>query len=147
LVTFNYTGTKRKVAHAKIVKAFLPKVFTREKKKLKNLSYIFCDDEYLLQINKQFLRHNYYTDIITFCLSGQGQPIEGEIYISTERVFENSRTYKVSYQEELKRVIIHGALHLCGYKDKMVNESMEMRKAEDMYLYIYKTAISRGTQK
>jgi probable rRNA maturation factor len=134
LVTFNYTGTNRKAKDAKKLKVFIQRIFVLEKQSLQSLTYIFCDDEYLLGINKRFLNHNYYTDIITFCLSTKGQPIEGEIYISTERVFENSKTYKVSFQKELERVMFHGALHLCGYKDKTLTQKKEMREKEDRYL-------------
>src|SRR5262249_42286938 len=100
------------------LKSFLASLFRREKKKLEGLTYIFCSDEYLLEINRQFLKHDYYTDIITFNLAESGQPVQGEIYISIDRVRENARQYNSSIKRELHRVIFHGALHLCGYKDK-----------------------------
>ena len=119
------------------LKAFLSTLFQKEKIKLAELQYIFCSDDRLLEINKQFLNHDYYTDIITFNLSGANQPINVEIYISVDRVRENARDFNSSVQMELHRVIIHGALHLCGYKDKTRKDQAEMRKMEDKYLRLY----------
>jgi probable rRNA maturation factor len=119
------------------LKTFLPTVFRQHKKQLSNLTYIFCSDDYLLAINKAHLQHNFYTDIITFNLSETPKQIIGEIYISTDRVRENAASLGVSIKEELHRVIFHGALHLCGYKDKSARHLKEMRAAEDRYLKIY----------
>jgi len=120
------------------LKIFIKKLFRKEKKKLGDLTYIFCSDEYLLQINKSHLKHNYYTDIITFDLSpALAGTITGEIYISTDRVRDNAANLGVTIKEELHRVIFHGALHLCGYKDKTPNEEKQMRFAEDRYLNAY----------
>jgi probable rRNA maturation factor len=101
------------------------------------LNYIFCTDEYLLQVNRDFLQHDYYTDIITFDLSDTSKRVSGEIYISVDRVKDNALTQGVSFTEELHRVIFHGALHLCGYKDKKPAEVKAMRSAEDKYLELY----------
>jgi probable rRNA maturation factor len=119
------------------LKAFLRLLFQKEKVKLSDLQYIFCSDDRLLEINKQFLNHDYYTDIITFTLSGANQPINAEIYISVDRVRENAREFNSSVQKELHRVIFHGALHLCGYKDKTRKDELEMRKLEDKHLRLY----------
>lgn len=119
------------------LKQFIYTIFKGEKMSLANLTYIFCSDDYLLEINKSHLQHNYYTDIITFDLSDTPSKITGEIYISTDRVRDNATTLEVSIKEELHRVIFHGALHLCGYKDKTVNHAKEMRAAEDKYLNAY----------
>lgn len=119
------------------LKTFLTSLFTREKKKLEGLTYIFCSDEYLLEINRQFLQHDYYTDIITFNLAERGQPIQGEVYISIDRVRDNAQQYHSSIKRELHRVIFHGALHLCGYKDKKKGEEVTMRKMEEKYLNLY----------
>jgi probable rRNA maturation factor len=119
------------------LKLFLQQIFKREKRKLANLSYIFCSDEYLLNINKTHLNHNYYTDIITFDLSENPSAISGEIYISTDRVRDNATTLGVSIREELHRVIFHGALHLCGYKDETQKDEKEMRAAENRLLDKY----------
>lgn len=122
----NRTALKRFIAH----------IFKREKKKLGSLNYIFCSDKRLLEINRQFLRHDYYTDIITFDLSS-GLAIEGEIYISIDRVRQNARAESVSFTGELHRVIFHGALHLCGYKDKTRQDVALMRQMEDKYLKLF----------
>ena len=98
---------------------------------------IFCTDEYLLDINRRFLQHDYYTDIITFNLSGNPKTIEGEIYISVDRINENASSNGVSKKEELHRVIFHGVLHLCGYKDKLQEEKAKMTSAENRHLKMY----------
>jgi rRNA maturation RNase YbeY len=116
------------------VKSFIVSLFKKEKTKLSEINYIFCSDEMLLQINQDFLQHNYYTDIITFGLNEPGEPIEAEIYVSIDRVKDNAAQLKISYQEEMKRVLFHGALHLCGYKDKKKSEITLMRQKEDQYL-------------
>lgn len=104
-----------------------------EGKHIGALNYIFCDDEYLHKINVEFLNHDTYTDIITFdyCV---GDEIISDIYISIERVKENAKQYSDSFEEELHRVIIHGLLHLCGYKDKTEEEEAIMREKENYYL-------------
>ena len=101
------------------------------------LIIFFCTDQYLLDINKRFLKHDYFTDIITFNLADPNGKIEGEIYISVDRVRENSKKMQVSLREELHRVIFHGALHLCGYGDKGDKEKKKMTTAEDRYLRLY----------
>lgn len=119
------------------LKSFLPSIFKKEKRQLAELQYIFCSDDYLLAINKQYLDHDYYTDIITFDLSEPDQPINAEIYISVDRVRDNARSFGTSLRKELHRVIFHGALHLCGYRDKNSKEEQLMRKMEDQYLGFY----------
>lgn len=94
------------------------------------ISYLFCDDDYLLEINKQYLDHDTLTDIITFDYT-YGKTVSADILISLERVDENARAFDVSYQQELSRVMAHGVLHCIGFKDKTENESVEMRKAEE----------------
>ena len=123
------------------VKEVIRDLFRKEKTKLEQLRYIFCSDEYLLEINKQHLQHNYFTDIITFDLSEPGQGVTGEIYISIDRVKDNAHTYRVPFKDELLRVIFHGALHLCGYKDKSKKDETLMRKAEDKYLQYYSSKV------
>jgi probable rRNA maturation factor len=120
-----------------LVKEVIRDLFKKEKTKLEQLRYIFCSDKYLLQINKEHLNHNYYTDIITFDLSETPNATTGEIYISVDRVRDNAQNYEVFFKHELLRVIFHGALHLCGYKDKSSKEEQLMRKAEDKYLKYY----------
>jgi rRNA maturation RNase YbeY len=119
------------------LKEFIKGIFKKERQKLSGLTYIFCSDEYLLNINKTHLKHNYYTDIITFDLSEKPGEIIGEVYISIDRIRDNAATLGVSIKEELHRVIFHGALHLCGYKDKTQETQKEMRAAEDKCLVAY----------
>ena len=103
-----------------------------------SLNIIFCDDAYLLTINRQFLEHDFYTDIITFDLSSSlKDPIQGEIYISIERVKDNAKMLKVPCVKELHRVIFHGLLHLLGYKDKSPKDELEMRCMEETFLSAY----------
>jgi rRNA maturation RNase YbeY len=101
-----------------------------------DINFIFCSDEYLLKINKQFLNHDYYTDIITFDYSSDTL-LSGDLFISVERVLENSKIYKTVFQEELRRVMIHGILHLMGYKDSTNEESQKMREAENGALSLF----------
>jgi rRNA maturation RNase YbeY len=102
------------------------------------LNIIFCSDEYLLSINKQFLNHDYYTDIITFDLSESKRgPVTAELYISYDRVKDNARQMETTTTKELHRVVFHGLLHLLGYKDKTTKDQMEMRKMEDKLLAKY----------
>ena len=119
--------------------AFLDKLALKHRKKLKKVSftYIFCSDEALLEINQQFLNHDTYTDIITFDLSENDNELTGEIYISKDRVTENAKKFATAYEDELHRVIFHGALHLCGFKDKTKADSLEMRRQEDKCLKQY----------
>ena len=102
-----------------------------------NLSYIFCTDDYLLDINIRYLNHNTLTDIITFDLSETEHDVTGEIYVSVDRVRENAAKFGAAYSEELYRVIFHGALHLCGFKDKTRADAEEMRKQENECLSDY----------
>ena len=119
------------------LKAFIETLFKKEQQQLSHIHYVFCSDEFLLNINNTFLQHDYYTDIITFGLSEKGQPIEAEIYISIDRVKDNAKGLGIGYQQEMLRVIFHGALHLCGYKDKKKSEISTMRAKEDHYLQRY----------
>jgi rRNA maturation RNase YbeY len=119
------------------LKFFIETLFKKEKNKLQELNYIFCSDEYLLEINKQYLKHDFYTDIITFGLSEPNEPINAEIYISVDRVRENADQFKSTLKKEMHRVIFHGALHLCGYRDKKKEEEVLMRQMEDKYLSLY----------
>ena len=104
---------------------------------IESLNYVFCSDKYLLEINKQFLDHNYYTDIISFDLSEVSGQLIGEVYISVDRVKDNAKTHGASFTEELLRVIFHGALHFCGYKDKKPADVKKMRQMEDLWLSAY----------
>lgn len=150
----------------RLMKATLLEMFSKEKVPVETIDFILCNDEYLLQINQQFLQHDDLTDIITFDFSeSQGAsvhtsssggsqsgavgsrarkgaapasvPKQGEIYISVERVLDNAALLGVNREEELRRVMFHGCLHLCGYKDKLNEQKVIMRKMEDKYLRLY----------
>ena len=120
-----------------VLKKHIESIFRRENKELAQLNYIFCSDNELLKINRKYLGHDYYTDIITFDLSDSKTEISGEVYISVDRVKDNAKQLGESINTELARVIFHGALHLCGYRDKSKGEKSLMRKKEDEYLQHY----------
>ena len=166
-ITFHHADIKFSLRNRTALRKFIIKQITNHQSpitnSLINLSYIFCSDEYLLNINRQFLNHDYYTDIITFPLSEDKKHIEAEIYISIERVKENSEKFKVQNTKrkdksnpsplgegarradevvELHRVMFHGVLHLLGYKDKTKAQKAEMRKMEDKWLKNFNKAIS-----
>ncbi len=119
------------------LKKFIVRLFRAESRALESVNYIFVSDERLLEINRSYLQHDYYTDIITFDLAPPAMPVVGEIYISTERVRENASAHNTSLTEELHRVIFHGALHLCGYKDKSKGDKIRMTGKEDEWLRRY----------
>lgn len=136
-VTFS-SSFKTKTPPKKKLKLWLAAIAVSEKKRIKNLAYNFCSDEELLQINQGFLKHNTYTDIITFDYC-ENNTVIGEIYISTERVAENAQIHKTLFEDELLRVIAHGLLHLCGYKDKKPEHQKKMRSAENKAIKLFKT--------
>ncbi len=136
-VHFFFLATNINLRERTRLKRFIPAVFKQHGKTLESLNYIFCSDEYLLNINQQHLKHNYYTDIITFDLSTKATSTVGEIYISVDRVRDNAEIHRTTIKEELHRVIFHGALHLCGLKDKMPKDIRAMRIAEDACLQKY----------
>ena len=127
-----------------ILKTLLTDLFRKEGQQLAGLSIVFCSDDYLLELNRQFLQHDYYTDILTFLMSERGAPVEGELYISVDRVRDNARALGVPTLQELRRVIIHGALHLCGYKDKLKKDQALIRQKEDRYLQLLKKRMSHA---
>jgi len=109
----------------------------KEGRRIVSINYIFCSDEDLRKLNKEYLNHNYYTDILTFNLSTKSDSLIAEIFISVSRVKDNSVTLKQPFKSELHRVMIHGVLHLCGYMDKTKSQSIDMRKAENKWLSLY----------
>ncbi len=124
-----------KIALSNRTKDWLINLITNEQKKPGDINYIFCDDEYLLKVNQDFLQHDYYTDVITFDYV-KGKTIAGDIFVSLPRISENAETHSKDFNIELHRVLAHGILHLCGYKDKTEEEIQEMRNKEDYYLNI-----------
>ncbi len=132
-INFQFHEIKCTLRNRTLLRQKLLILFKSYRRTIDTINYIFCSDEYLREINKNSLQHDYYTDIITFDLS-EGNAIISDIYISVDRIRENAMTYKVNLQDELIRVISHGALHLCGLKDKSPSDIKLMRKAEDNFI-------------
>jgi probable rRNA maturation factor len=129
MINFNYE-TDFQLESEESYSAWIAQVILSENKKEGEINYIFCDDEYLHKINVEHLGHDNLTDIISFDYS-IGNEIHGDIFISTERVADNAIDFNVSFDEELKRVLVHGVLHYCGYKDKSDADEILMRSKED----------------
>ena len=136
-IFFNQADSKVTLANRVALKSFIEKRVKKEGYSIETLTYVFCSDKYLLKMNKDFLSHNYYTDIISFDLSETPGNLIGEVYISVDRVKDNAKTLGTSLKEELHRVIFHGALHFCGYKDKKPTDTKKMRQMEDLWLAAY----------
>lgn len=135
-VSFSTADVTVKLPQKRLLKQFIQFIISSEGRSLDALDIIFCSDEYLLSLNRQFLQHDYYTDILTFDLSNS-DAVLSEIYISTERVLENSRLHGVTFLDELTRIIFHGVLHLCGFGDKTAKEKNTMTLKENEYLEKY----------
>lgn len=136
-ISFNKADKSITLGNRVALKAFLEKQLKKEGIRIECLQYVFCSDKYLLDINKQFLNHDYYTDIISFDLSETKGALIGDIYISVDRVKENAKTMKTTQGNELLRVIFHGALHFCGHKDKKPADAKLMRSMEDKWIKAY----------
>jgi len=124
-----------RIENKRILYDWIEEVIKTEKRVASEVSIILCSDEYLLDMNKKFLEHDYYTDIITFDYT-EGKHVSGELYISIDRVKDNATEMKIGFKEELYRVIVHGVLHLCGYGDKTEKERKKMRRRENQKLKI-----------
>jgi len=131
-----HSETSFKITSKREYKRWITELVLSKGKKIGDIHYLFCDDEYLLNINQKFLQHDTYTDIITFDYSKEGV-ISGDILISIERVKENAETFKRPFEEELLRVLSHGILHLIGYKDKTEKEKKEMREEEEKAILLF----------
>ncbi len=143
-IFFHSTINSFRLLNKKKIRLVLESIFNNEGAHLESLNFVFCSDSYLLKINRDFLSHDFYTDIITFDLSEEASgAIIGEVYISVDMVKDNALTLDASFNEELLRVIFHGALHLCGYKDKKKNEIGEVREKEEQYLRVFKRQHSK----
>lgn len=136
MISFNNQNIKFKLNDKKLLKQWITNVVHSKNRRVGDLAFIFCSDDYLLQINKQYLNHDTLTDIITFDYSKENPslPISGDIYISIDRINDNARKFAVSEENELHRVIIHGVLHLLGYKDKTKAAKQEMTRQENACL-------------
>ena len=132
MINYNFE-TDFNLLNQKKITEWIINTIHKESHKLEEISYIFCDDEYLLNLNVNYLDHDTLTDIISFDYS-VGKIVSGDVFISIERVKENAGKFKVGFIEELHRVIIHGILHYCGYKDKKEDDKKEMRSKENYYL-------------
>jgi len=133
-IKFFFEGVPNRFRRKKAIKESIDRLFKSEKQPFESLNYIFCDDKFILKINKKYLKHRFRTDVITFNLSEKSDLVEGEIYISIPTVKKNSRFYNVPFSHELQRVMVHGALHLCGYEDETDSDRKTMKAKEDHYL-------------
>jgi rRNA maturation RNase YbeY len=124
------------------IKNLIVRIFTSEKIALNKVTFILCSDKHLLKLNRKYLNHNFYTDVISFLLSSKSEPVFGEVYLSSDRIKENAKKYGVSYQNELLRVIIHGALHLSGFEDQTKAQRKIMREKENFYLSLFKISFT-----
>ncbi len=136
-INFFSADRKVNVRKRKSIKNFLSQIFKIEKTQLQELKFIFCSDNYLLNININYLHHNFFTDVISFNLSDTDKLVNGEIYLSIDRIEENAKFFLVSYEKELLRVMIHGSLHLCGYKDDTSKSKKYMSEKEDYFLNLF----------
>lgn len=144
-VSFHKESISFRLANSRALKAWVKAVVESKNKKLGDVAYVFCSDEYLLQMNKEHLQHDYYTDIITFEYT-EGDIVSGDLFISIDRVKENAVKEAVDFDTELRRVMIHGILHLLGLKDKKKDDQEAMRLAENQSLTLFESIIvSRGT--
>ena len=137
IISFNNHSISFLLKDKLLLKTFLASIFAQENVVFKSVSYIFCTDDFLLKLNKEYLSHDTLTDILTFSLTETSLPVVSEIYISIDRVRENAETLRVAFEDELRRVMIHGILHLCEYKDKTPGQKKIMRAKEDYYLSIF----------
>lgn len=136
-IRFNYKSTKFRVIKALNHKRWLENVVIQEGRKISLVDFVFTDDEEIIAINREFLKHNYFTDVITFDYSSDDH-VAGEIYISTETVRRNAKEYGTTAVGEFRRIMVHGVLHLCGYGDSLEDEVRVMRLKEDCYLKMYR---------
>jgi rRNA maturation RNase YbeY len=139
-VNFFAEGVSFKPKQTLKIKAWLKDVAAEEGYQVGTLNYVFCNDEYILETNRQYLQHDYYTDIITFD-NTEKKKISGDLVISIDTVKSNAEMIGVDENQELCRVIVHGVLHLCGYKDKSEDEEKNMRKKENYYLSKFNVSI------
>lgn len=121
------------------VKTWIKNVIQKEGVSFNEINFIFCSDPYLKEINQAYLQHDYFTDIVTFDNSEEEGVLEGDIFISIDRIQENSLEFSITFDQELRRVLIHGVLHLIGYGDKSPDEQVHMRQKEDEYVSLYTT--------
>jgi rRNA maturation RNase YbeY len=134
MINFHSEAIDFKVVNPIKTKRWLKSVIKAEGFELSEINYVFCNDEYLHSINFEYLDHDTLTDIITFDNSEEDELIEGDIFVSIERIIDNTKDFNTTFEQEFKRVIVHGILHLCGYCDKTDENEKQMREKEDYYL-------------
>ena len=137
-ISFHNESVNNKTPSKRLLKAWIKEFVSNHGKKVGELAFVFCSDEKILEVNQNFLQHDYYTDIITFDYS-EGEVISGDIFISVERVLENAASHQVDYNTELLRVLSHGVLHLIGFQDKEEEKKIEMTRNEDLCMSLFFT--------
>lgn len=137
MIRFFNEDVAYKLPQKQATRQWLKQQAEREGYAVGDLNYIFCSDEHILQVNRDYLQHDYYTDVITFDQSEEAGKIEGDIFISVERVADNAAQLSVAVEQEMRRVLAHGFLHLCGYGDKTDEEVSQMRHKEDEWLAVF----------
>lgn len=138
MIVFTNADIKFNLKNRLKIKEWVKSIIASENGKSGDITYVFCSDDYVFEMNKQYLQHNTLTDIITFDYSENGK-ISGDICISIDRVKENAESYRIDFDRELARVMAHGVLHLLGYKDKKAEEKKVMTSKEDFYLQLWPT--------
>ena len=141
-ISFHNESVNNKTPSKRLLKAWIKEFVSNHGKKVGELAFVFCSDEKILEINLNFLQHDYYTDIITFDYS-EGEVISGDIFISVERVLENAASHQVDYNTELLRVLSHGVLHLIGFQDKEEKKKVEMTRNEDLCMSLFFTKFAK----
>lgn len=137
-ISFHNEGVNTKTPSKRLLKAWIKEFVSNHGKKVGELAFVFCSDEKILEVNQNFLQHDYYTDIITFDYC-EGEIVSGDIFISVERVQENAVSHKVDYNTELLRILAHGVLHLIGFQDKKEKNKIEMTRNEDLCVSLFFT--------
>jgi rRNA maturation RNase YbeY len=137
-ISFHNEGVNTKTPSKRLLKAWIKEFVSNHGKKVGELAFVFCSDEKILEVNQNFLQHDYYTDIITFDYC-EGEIVSGDIFISVERVQENAVSHKVDYNTELLRILAHGVLHLIGFQDKKEKNKIEMTRNEDLCMSLFFT--------
>jgi rRNA maturation RNase YbeY len=141
-ISFHSEGVSTKTPSKRLLKAWIKEFVSNHGKKVGELAFVFCSDEKLLEVNQNFLQHDYYTDIITFDYC-EGEIVSGDIFISVERVKENAISHNVEYNTELLRVLAHGVLHLIGFQDKSTEKKKEMTENEDLCISLFFTKFAQ----
>ena len=141
-ISFHSEGVDTKTPPKRLLKAWIKEFVSNHGKKVGELAFVFCSDEKILEVNQNFLQHDYYTDIITFDYC-EGEIVSGDIFISVERVAENATSHNIEYNTELIRVLAHGVLHLIGFQDKSPKKKKEMTENEDLYISLFFTKFAQ----